>query len=91
MFMMTGRAPTPSLTGAKIVDSESAAIPGRGDKISLHADHIGICKFDTREDSYCQMVVGALRKLLRKLLSTNEQPDRDSVCIIHSTGPKARG
>lgn len=51
---------------AKIVDEASATIPGRGDKVSIYANHINICKFKTREDTGYKSVVAALKKFSQK-------------------------
>ena len=52
------------LTSAKVVDRNSAAIPGRGDMISIPADHKHICKFGSREDEGYNLVLGALKKMV---------------------------
>ncbi|GLA42986.1 hypothetical protein AnigIFM63309_011722 [Aspergillus niger] len=51
--------------GVMVVDRNSATIPGRGDMISIQADHKNICKFRSREDDEGYgLVLGALRKMM---------------------------
>ncbi|RAL00742.1 esterase/lipase family protein [Aspergillus ibericus CBS 121593] len=50
--------------GVMVVDRNSAAIPGRGDMISIPADHKHICKFGSRDDEGYDLVLGALKKML---------------------------
>lgn len=52
-----------ALNLAKVVDAESATIPGRGNKISIRADHINICKFESMDDSAYKSVAAELKKL----------------------------
>ncbi|OJJ68325.1 hypothetical protein ASPBRDRAFT_134181 [Aspergillus brasiliensis CBS 101740] len=51
--------------GVMVVDRNSATIPGRGDMISIQADHKNICKFRSRDDDEGYgLVLGALRKMM---------------------------
>jgi hypothetical protein len=44
------------------VEEDSAWIPGCGDHASIRADHINICKFNTREEEVYSSIVGAIKK-----------------------------
>ena len=52
------------------MEEDSAWIPGCGDHASIRADHINICKFDTRDEGY-RSVVGAIKKLAQ--METHEK------------------
>ena len=56
---------------------DSAWIPGRGDHASIRADHINICKFDSREDEEYSSVVGAIKKLAQMETQEKRSDVRD--------------
>ncbi|KAI0436816.1 Alpha/Beta hydrolase protein [Xylaria telfairii] len=49
----------------KVVEPESAQIPGCGDCVPIRADHISICKFKTKEDEGYAVVINAIKDTLR--------------------------
>ncbi|KAM0080961.1 hypothetical protein ACKRZS_006861 [Fusarium odoratissimum] len=48
----------------KIVETESAQLHGCGDAAPIRADHIGICKFETKDADGYATVVAAIRKAM---------------------------
>nr|RBQ92237.1 hypothetical protein FVER53263_11728 [Fusarium verticillioides] len=46
----------------QIVETESAKLHGCGDAAPIRADHIGICKFETKDSDGYSTVVAAIRK-----------------------------
>ncbi|KAF9889314.1 hypothetical protein FE257_007423 [Aspergillus nanangensis] len=76
-----------------IVDEESATIPGQGEKISIRANHLDMCKFETREDDVYKTVVRQLEKMIAKIMngkpSSENAPKyqiRNDRCAIGSIG-----
>ncbi|EWG53258.1 hypothetical protein FVEG_11728 [Fusarium verticillioides 7600] len=48
----------------QIVETESAKLQGCGDAAPIRADHIGICKFETKDSDGYAAVVAAIRKTM---------------------------
>lgn len=61
--MLMARKGLPDSLVVKVVDAESATIPSCGNKVSIRANHVNICRFETRDDGDYQNVAQALKKL----------------------------
>jgi hypothetical protein len=49
---------------AKIVEKESARLPGCGDSAPIRANHLEICKFKTATDEGYNLLIAAIRKFM---------------------------
>ncbi|KAF2877209.1 hypothetical protein BDV95DRAFT_558683 [Massariosphaeria phaeospora] len=68
--------PTPGISNL-VVPSYSAAPPHYEVIITMHADHIGMTKFDGREDQNYKNVLAELRRMIEKSKKQHEK-DQDS-------------
>ena len=50
-----------------IVTSQSAKYPGHCTEAAIHADHMGMTKFDSAEDAGFDLVCGKLDRYLKSL------------------------